>query len=56
MKSTIVNYGLVLLLFDILLNHFVRDVARAYGKIPTGPKMSTPELLLQMGKLLKQNV
>jgi hypothetical protein len=41
--------------FNILLNYFVGDIARAYSQIPSGPKMSTPELFSQMWELRKQN-
>ena len=50
MKSTINSHGFPFLLLDIFLNHFVYDIARAAGKISTGPHMTIPELLLQMRK------
>ena len=55
MKSTVVYYGLTFLLINILLNHFVGDIARADCQISSGPKMSAPELLAQMRKLRQQN-
>ena len=43
MKSTIISDLFTILLIDILLDHFISDIARAYSKIATGPEMASPK-------------
>ena len=55
MKSTVINNRLPFLFFDILLDHFVGDITRADGKIPTSPKVFASELLFRMWKFGRQH-
>jgi hypothetical protein len=55
LKSTVINNRLSFLFFDILLDHFVGDITRADGKIPTSPKVFAPDLLFQMWKFGQQH-
>ena len=55
MKSTIIYHGLTFLLLNILLYHFISNIARADCQISSGPKVSAPKLLSQMRKLRQQN-
>ena len=55
LKSTVVNYGLALLILNVLLDHFIGDVTWADSQIAPSPKMTAPKLFAQMRKLWKQD-
>ena len=55
MKSTVVLDRLPFLLRDVLVDHLVGDVPRCDREVPAGPQMPTPELLPEVGELLKEN-
>jgi len=55
LKSTVIDNGLPLLFFDILLDHLVGDITGADGKISACPKMFAPEVLFQMWKFGQQH-
>ena len=47
---------LALLVFDVLLNHLVRDVAAADGSVPSGPEVSSPKLLPDVWQFFVEEV
>ena len=47
---------LALLVFDVLLNHLVRDVAAADGAVPSGPEVSSPELFPDVWQFFVEEV
>ena len=51
MKSTIVNNGLALLFFNILLDHFVGNVSRVDIEITASPKVAAPKQFSEVCKL-----
>src|SRR5438309_6364352 len=53
-KSTVVWDLLAVLLFDVLADHLVGDCPGADRQVSSRPEMPSPELLLQMRKLLQQ--
>jgi hypothetical protein len=55
LKSTIIHNWFALLLINVLLYQFVRDVSRAHRKIAPRPEMPAPKLLSQIRKLGQQN-
>ena len=50
LKSTIVNNGLALLIFNILLYHFIGNIAGADSKITASPKVSAPKMFSEVSK------
>jgi hypothetical protein len=55
LKSTVVLDRLPFLLRDVLVDHLVRDVPRRDREVAAGPQVPAPELLPEVGELLKEN-
>ena len=43
------------MLGDVLFDHLVRDGARGHREVAAGPQVAAPELLAQVGELLKEH-
>jgi hypothetical protein len=55
LKSTVVLDRFPFLLCDALVDDLVGDVPQRDREVPPGPQMPPPELLPEMGELLKEN-
>ena len=45
--------GIIVLVFDVVHDHFVCDGSRGSGKVASGPEVTSPELFVEYGILLE---